>query len=226
MSGLAPGVSAAGGYCQTCGRVGPTQPVTFRQNIGALIMRFYKTIEGQLCAECVRKYFWEMTGITLVGGWWGIVSFFFTPFILITNVVAYVSALSAFRETPVNAGAYSPAPVRPRVMGTGAPAAEPPPFRPPRPGMPSAAPPSRDLAIVSLGLGIFSLLCGTITLGIAPIGGIVTGIIALVRARNEPDRYGGRGLAIAGIAISAAALLFIVVGVILVVIAPDPARPR
>jgi len=224
MSGLAPGVSATGGYCQTCGRVGPTQPVTFRQNIGAIIMRFYKTIEGQLCAECVRKHFWEMTGITLVGGWWGIISFFFTPFILITNVVAYVSALSGFRETPVNAGSYSPAPVRPRVMVTGAPAAEPPLFRPPRPGMPSAAPPSRDLAIVSLGLGIFSLLCGTITLGIASIGGIVTGIIALVRARNEPDRYGGRGLAIGGIAISAVSLILTAAFLILALTAPD--RPR
>jgi len=224
MSGSAPGVSAAGGYCQTCGRVGPTQPVTFRQNIGAIIMRFYKTIEGQLCAECVRKYFWEMTGITLVGGWWGIVSFFFTPFILITNVVAYVSALSGFRETPVNAGAYSPAPVRPRVQVTSAPAAEPPPFRPPRPGMPSAAPPSRDLAIVSLGLGIFSVVCGGITFGIAPIGGIVTGVIALVRARNEPERYGGQALAIAGIVISVVALVLIAVFLIVALMAPD--RPR
>ena len=90
--------------------------------------------------------------------------------------------------------------------------------------MPSAAPPSRDLAIVSLGLGIFSLLCGTITLGIASIGGIVTGIIALVRARNEPERYGGRGLAIAGIVISVVALVLIAVFLIVALMAPD--RPR
>jgi len=90
--------------------------------------------------------------------------------------------------------------------------------------MPSAAPPSRDLAIVSLGLGIFSVVCGGITFGIAPIGGIGPGLLALGRAPHRPGRIGGAALAIAGIVISVVALVLIAVFLIVALMAPD--RPR
>jgi len=41
--------------CQACGVEAPTKQVEFRQNIGALIMRFHRTIKGQLCKSCVHK---------------------------------------------------------------------------------------------------------------------------------------------------------------------------
>jgi hypothetical protein len=75
--------------------------------------------------------------------------------------------------------------------------------------------PARDkrLAVASLVLGIVS--CFTLGLaGLGTIAGIVTGVMALRRARSNPARYEGEGLAIAGIATSvlsiviAAALAF------------------
>lgn len=79
-------------YCQSCRKKALTHKVTFHQNIGAVILRFHRKVEGYLCAECIEKYFWQMTGITLLFGWWGIISFFSTPFILLINLVNYLDA--------------------------------------------------------------------------------------------------------------------------------------
>jgi type II secretory pathway pseudopilin PulG len=60
--------------------------------------------------------------------------------------------------------------------------------------------PRRGLAIASLVLGIVGLF----TLGIVGIGalvGIVLGVVALVKAGREPAVYGGKGMAVAGIAL-------------------------
>jgi len=43
--------------CEACGIESATKHVEYHQNIGALIMRFHKTIEGELCKSCVHKYF-------------------------------------------------------------------------------------------------------------------------------------------------------------------------
>ena|SRR5262245_39290302 len=85
--------------CQACGEMGPTATVTFRKNIGALVVRFSNEIKGALCKKCVNKYFWSWTLTTLVVGWWGVISFFITPFNIISNIVAYIGAQSALRET-------------------------------------------------------------------------------------------------------------------------------
>lgn len=81
----------ASGYCQSCLANAPTENVTFRQNIGAIVFRFTKKIEGELCADCIEKNFWEMTGKTLLFGWFGVISFITTPFILGGNLVNYLS---------------------------------------------------------------------------------------------------------------------------------------
>jgi len=81
----------ASGYCQACLANVPTEKVTFRQNIGAIVVRFTKKIEGELCADCIEKNFWEMTGKTLLFGWFGVISFITTPFILVGNLVNYSS---------------------------------------------------------------------------------------------------------------------------------------
>jgi len=49
--------------CQECGKSGPTQHIFFMQNIGALIMRWEKTVENDLCLHCTKKHFWKMTAI-------------------------------------------------------------------------------------------------------------------------------------------------------------------
>ena len=79
--------------CQSCNANVPTKHVVFLQNIGAFFMRFHKRCEGNLCKSCVSKYFWEYTLITLFFGWWGVISFFVTPFFLINNLVRYLGSL-------------------------------------------------------------------------------------------------------------------------------------
>jgi hypothetical protein len=67
------------------------------------------------------------------------------------------------------------------------------PFQPPAPGTGSV---NQTLPIVSLVFGIVSLCCY-----ISPITGIValvTGFMGMKNANNDPQHYGGKGLAIAG----------------------------
>jgi hypothetical protein len=87
----APAAVAHGTTCVACHQHAPTQYVTIWQNIGALVMRFHKKISGNLCRNCIDKYFWEYTLITFFFGWWGIISFFFTLFILPSNLVTFLS---------------------------------------------------------------------------------------------------------------------------------------
>ncbi len=79
------------------------------------------------------------------------------------------------------------------------------PFQPPVTG---TAGENKTLAIVSLVLGIVSLCCY-----VSPITGlaaVVTGFMAMKNVNNQPDVYGGKGLAIAGMVIGG---LFFVVGI-------------
>ena len=80
-------------YCQSCGEFTQTRPVIFRQNVGAFFRRFYRRLEGNLCADCVEKYFWQFSGVTLLFGWWGIISFVLTPLFLIGNLYYFLRAL-------------------------------------------------------------------------------------------------------------------------------------
>lgn len=83
----------AAGYCQACGRTAPVKHVHFMQNIGVLIMRFPKSVRGNLCKRCISKYFWEMTLITSFLGWWGVISFFYTLFAIPSNIVNYLGTM-------------------------------------------------------------------------------------------------------------------------------------
>lgn len=80
------------GCCLMCGGPGPTSNVRFNQNIGALVMRFSKTVEGPLCASCVTSAFWSCTLTTLFLGWWGLISLFLTPIFILGNLISYASA--------------------------------------------------------------------------------------------------------------------------------------
>ncbi len=80
--------------CQICGVYGPTKYVEFYQNVGALVMRFHKSIKGNLCKNCINQTFWRFTLITLVAGWWGIISFVITPIFIINNSWRYLFSLN------------------------------------------------------------------------------------------------------------------------------------
>jgi hypothetical protein len=79
--------------CQNCLRDAPTKYVEFHQNIGALVIRFPKSIEGHLCKTCIHNKFWGMTTITLFLGWWGMISLIVTPFFLLNNIGRYLTCL-------------------------------------------------------------------------------------------------------------------------------------
>lgn len=78
--------------CQICGHNVPTKYATFHYNIGLLVMRRTATIQGALCQSCLTHNFWKYTLITLVFGWWGVVSFIMTPVILVSNLWQFFNA--------------------------------------------------------------------------------------------------------------------------------------
>lgn len=78
---------------------------------------------------------------------------------------------------------------------------------------PAAAGPSQVLAIVSLVIGILSLLCCAWFL--PGIIAIVLGFVARSKANSDPANYGGAGLALGGIITGA---LSLVIGVIVVIL--------
>jgi type IV pilus assembly protein PilA len=86
--------------------------------------------------------------------------------------------------------------------------------------------PRRGFAIASLVLGILGL--PTIgLLGVGAMAGIILGVVALVKARNAPAEYGGRGLAVAGIALAVISILLTpVIGILAAIAIPSLLRAR
>ena len=70
-----------------------TKYVEIYQNIGLLFMRRFSSVKGRFCKSCIEYYFWTMTGKTMLFGWWGVISFLMTPFLLINNFLRYLSSL-------------------------------------------------------------------------------------------------------------------------------------
>jgi hypothetical protein len=81
------------GRCQTCGARAPTKGVEFYRLIGAVFLFHFKSVGGQLCKSCIHQLFWNYTFFTLCFGWWGVISFCLTPFIVLHNVIRYVLCL-------------------------------------------------------------------------------------------------------------------------------------
>jgi hypothetical protein len=79
--------------CEVCGVEAETRHVTFYQNIGALVVRFVSTVEGHLCKSCIHSHFWSMTLVSLLLGWWGVISFLLNPFFILNNLIRYLLCL-------------------------------------------------------------------------------------------------------------------------------------
>jgi hypothetical protein len=80
-------------YCQQCGRTAATRHVKFFRIIGAVIVFQFTVSGGFLCKSCIHRYFWDYTLITLCLGWWGCLSFVFTPFVILHNIFRYAFCL-------------------------------------------------------------------------------------------------------------------------------------
>lgn len=94
--------------CQVCGSQAPTTQVVFRQNIGAVIMRFSKTLDADLCSSCVWKSFGKYTLVTAAVGWCGLISFFVAPVFVVLNVVNLTSARRALARAKSGTGGLVP----------------------------------------------------------------------------------------------------------------------
>ncbi|HVT82761.1 MAG TPA: hypothetical protein VHM90_19140 [Phycisphaerae bacterium] len=109
--------------CQGCGRNVPAKYCEFTQGIGMLVLRTQRGVKGNMCKQCASKYFWELTGLTLLTGWWGVISFITNIVFIISNITYFIGSRSlpepgrAFPvETaavvpPVQAGAPEPHPL-------------------------------------------------------------------------------------------------------------------
>jgi hypothetical protein len=66
-----------------------------------VFMRQHRSIKGKLCKSCIDYCFWNLTGKTMLLGWWGMISFFITPFILLNNIFRYISTVN-MRKPVIN----------------------------------------------------------------------------------------------------------------------------
>ena len=78
------------GCCQVCGQFRPTIRGSLNRHIGAIVLMFHRSLNGHMCKSCLSTVFWQYTLLTLAAGWWGFLSFFITPLVLINNVAFYV----------------------------------------------------------------------------------------------------------------------------------------
>jgi len=79
--------------CEVCGINAPTKQIEFRQNIGALVRRYSRSVKGRLCKKCINEYFWKYTLTTLAIGWFGAISVFVAPVFIGMNIFYYLRAL-------------------------------------------------------------------------------------------------------------------------------------
>jgi hypothetical protein len=79
-------------HCESCGLEAPTSSVQLYQNIGMLVMRRYQSVGGNLCRPCIDSYFWRFTLVTSVLGWWGLLSFLLTPFLIANNLFQFLKS--------------------------------------------------------------------------------------------------------------------------------------
>lgn len=80
-------------YCQSCGFPVETKYIEFYENVGMIIMRQHRSVKGNFCKSCIDYYFWNLTGKTMLLGWWGTISFIVTPFILLNNFFRFVFSM-------------------------------------------------------------------------------------------------------------------------------------
>lgn len=79
--------------CGSCRRDAETKYVEFYQNIGLVVKRYHWSLKGRLCKSCIHVFFWKMTGTTFFLGWWGVISFAATLFIIPNNIIRYLFCL-------------------------------------------------------------------------------------------------------------------------------------
>jgi hypothetical protein len=73
------------GRCQVCGNMRQTNEVKSHHNIGMIVLRQTRSIQGNMCKTCMGSKYWEFMGKNLLLGPWGIISVIVTPIYMVTN---------------------------------------------------------------------------------------------------------------------------------------------
>lgn len=94
--------------CESCSLPVETKYVEFYENVGMIFMRQHRVVKGNFCKPCIDYYFWNLTGKTMLVGWWGTISFVVTPFILLNNLLRFIFTLG-MKKPPLQI-APSPSP--------------------------------------------------------------------------------------------------------------------
>lgn len=139
-------------HCQDCGNEAPTVDVTYYQTIGMVIMWRLKSIKGRMCRSCGLRHFVRMTGLTLLTGWWGIISFWINCFSILNNLVRACYVLSLPAAPASTPGVQA----RPAHI-------EPPPFAPVAAPVPAPAP-ARAPALAPVAQYVLCTVMGEIPL--------------------------------------------------------------
>ncbi len=94
--------------CRTCGSA-PAADVRFLGHQGIVVLMRFLHADGPFCRDCGLSMFRRMTSRTLVEGWWGVLSVFITPVVVVMNLIrrAAVASLDAPRR---DAGVVAPLP--------------------------------------------------------------------------------------------------------------------
>jgi hypothetical protein len=79
--------------CEACGLVKQTKYISLGRNVGMIFVRQTMWKQGYLCKNCINSYFWRFTIISLFFGWWGIISFFYNFYVLLNNILQYLSSI-------------------------------------------------------------------------------------------------------------------------------------
>ena len=62
------GAAGGMGRCQVCGNMRQTSAVKFHHNIGMIVLRQTRSIQGSMCKTCMRSKHWEYMGKNLLPG--------------------------------------------------------------------------------------------------------------------------------------------------------------
>jgi hypothetical protein len=103
-----PAVNSVTGVASGCAicDLGPCAEVVIRRHVGMIfVQRFYK-VKPTVCRAHGIQLWKKWTGLTILQGWWGYISFFANIFAILMNLVALAKLL----RLPASSSAYASEP--------------------------------------------------------------------------------------------------------------------
>jgi hypothetical protein len=106
-SGVTSSSTVAGeAACQIC-RAAPARSATFTQHIGAIVVWMNRPTTGVFCRDCAIAIFRREMNLTLMTGWWGMLSFaILNPLTILSNL--FQRARAGRLPAPVRSAAVFP----------------------------------------------------------------------------------------------------------------------